>query len=81
MKLIKYLNKTRHSDPMKKEVYLEDLVPFIKRTHVKLNLNFLNELLRIASKSNKPHRNTEFANIWAVQLIRIKSLRRLFMGG
>ena len=57
----KYINEIALDNQMKTEVYLEYLVPFLQKTHVKLNLNFLNKLLQNASKSNKPHRNQEFA--------------------
>lgn len=57
----KYINTIELYNIMKKEVYLEDLVPFLQKTHVKLNLSFLNKLLQNASRSNKPHRNQEFA--------------------
>lgn len=45
---------------MKKEVYLEDLAHSLN-AYVKLDLNFLSKLLQNASKSDKPHRNKEFA--------------------
>jgi hypothetical protein len=57
----KYINEFNLAKQMKKEVYLEDLVPSLQKTHIKLNLGFLNRLLQNASKSNKPHRNQEFA--------------------
>ncbi len=57
----KYINTIKLCHIMKKKVYLEDLVPFLQKTHIKLNLSFLNKLLQNASKSNKPHRNQEFA--------------------
>lgn len=57
----KYINKFKLPKQMEREVYLEDLVPFLQKTHVKLDLCFLNKLLQNASKSNKPYRNQEFA--------------------
>lgn len=44
-----------------KEVYLYDLASPLQKTHVKLNLDFLNKLLKNASKSDRPHRNQKFA--------------------
>jgi len=48
---------------MKDSVGLGELVPHLLKTHVKLDLDFLNKLLVDASKSNKPHRNQEFAKV------------------
>ena len=36
-------------------------MPYLLKTHLKLDLDFLNKLLVDASKSNKPHGNQEFA--------------------
>ncbi|MAH03717.1 hypothetical protein CMI39_02940 [Candidatus Pacearchaeota archaeon] len=46
---------------MKKEIKLKSLVSYLKTTHIKLNLTFLNKLLKDASKSNLPHRDKKFA--------------------
>jgi len=42
-------------------VYLGDLSNALSHSHVKLNLTFLNELLKKASNSDLPHRNELFA--------------------
>src|SRR3989304_5253371 len=47
---------------MKNEFSLEDLVPCLMHTHLKLDLNFLSKLLKDASKSDTPWRNTNFCN-------------------
>jgi len=46
---------------MKEQIYLKDLAFYLGKTHIKLNLLFLNKLLKDASKSDKPYRNEEFA--------------------
>lgn len=40
---------------------LKDLASQLSKTHVKLNLRFLNELLKDASKSKTPYKNKRFA--------------------
>lgn len=45
----------------KKEVNLKDLVSYLQKSHVKLNLDFLNKLLQNASNSNKPWKDKIFA--------------------
>lgn len=57
----KYINAIKLDNQMKEESNLRKLAPFLQKTHVKLNLDFLNKLLQNASKSDKPHRNQEFA--------------------
>lgn len=46
---------------MNEEIGLGSLSSALKHIHIKLNLNFLNKLLQNASKSNKPHKNRDFA--------------------
>lgn len=41
---------------------LEELHSYLKNTHIKLNLEFLSNLLKDASKSEMPHKNIEFCN-------------------
>ena len=45
---------------MKKEIRLRYLAYSLKTTHIKLNLTFLNKLLKDASKSNTPNRDKKF---------------------
>lgn len=45
---------------MKDEIGLKDLVFSLSKTHIKLNIDFLNKLLRNASKSNFPHKQRDF---------------------
>ena len=44
----------------KNEVYLEDLVPYLDNFLVKLNHDFLKQLMLNSSNSQKPWRNKEF---------------------
>ncbi len=46
---------------MKNSIGLEKLAPYLLKTHIKLDLDFLNKLLIGASKSDRPHRNNDFA--------------------
>lgn len=43
------------------EINLADLAHYLPKAHARLNLGFLNDLLKNASKSDKPHRNEQFA--------------------
>tara|TARA_Y100000310_G_scaffold344346_1_gene456580 strand:- start:1669 stop:2730 length:1062 start_codon:yes stop_codon:yes gene_type:complete len=45
---------------MKEVIHLEDIVPNLKNTYIKLEPSFLKKLLKDASKSEKPHRNKKF---------------------
>ena len=44
-----------------KEFYLSDLANNLKQTHVKLNLEFLEKLLKNSSNNDKPRRDKKFA--------------------
>ena len=46
---------------MDNQVSLSNLASYLSSAHVKINLPFLNKLLKDASKSNSPHRNQKFA--------------------
>src|SRR4030042_2852535 len=46
---------------MKEEFNFEDISPSLNTTHIKINLSFLEELLKDASKSALPHRDLNFS--------------------
>lgn len=46
---------------MEEQISLRDLAPYLSETHIKLDLFFLNKLLKDSSKSDSPHRDKEFA--------------------
>jgi hypothetical protein len=48
---------------MKKEIGLDYLTSYLKNCHVKLDLFFLKNLIKNASKSEKPHMNKNFAKM------------------
>lgn len=47
---------------MKEQFFLEDLIPCLMHTHLKLDLNFLSKILKNASKSDTPWRDIKFCN-------------------
>jgi len=47
---------------MNREIHITDLIPFLKNSHVKLELTFLKCLLIDASKTELPHYNLDFCN-------------------
>jgi len=48
---------------MKEEFFLEDLIPCLMHTHLKLDLNFLSKLLKDASNSDTPWKNKAFCKM------------------